>query len=74
MSIDELKLAYAEKLPVILVTLRGDHIEYERIVGFYKYARANGSIKIAVVLADYCGRSYTAADPRQLRLKESTAI
>lgn len=71
MTKEELKRAYTERLPVIWHSHR-DEIEYKYIHELRAKESRSGKRVLYAVLADYCGHSYTVADPRQLRLKEST--
>ena len=65
---EELKRAYTERLPVIWHSHR-DEIEYKYIHELRTKESRSGKRVLYAVLADYCGHSYTVADPRQLSIK-----
>lgn len=55
-------------LPVIWHSRR-DEIEYKYIHELRAKESRSGKRVLYAVLADYCGHSYTVADPRQLSIK-----
>ncbi len=72
MKIEELKRAFVEKLPVVLhMPLSYGDVEYACIDGFVEVTSREGAKSLGVRLKDYCGRSYTIADPRNITVKET---
>lgn len=70
MKIEELKRAFVERLPVVLYLPSYGNLEYECIDGFVEVTSRLGAKSLGVRLKDYCGRSYTIADPRNVTIKE----
>lgn len=70
MTNKELKQAYKERRPVMLYLPSYGNLEYECIDGFVKVTSREGVKSLGVRLKDYCGHSYTIADPRNITVKE----
>lgn len=71
MTIEELKRAYKDGLPVLLYLPSYGNLEYECIDGFVEVTSREGVRSLGVRLKDYCGHSYTIADPRNITVKEA---